>query len=144
MRRAGGAGVRASSGPLAARKPVILWEPSQNGFCAERPHRHSATVPLPGEMRSPSWVTSSNGPRINSGPSSHGVTVTDSFPLCRICPNCPQRGGTNRSRPGAPVGRRVDVSAGVGGREHAAPVRVDLDAAIGLVTLGKRIGIRSE
>src|SRR5690606_22583554 len=70
VRRAGGAGVRASSGPLAARKPVILWEPSQNGFCAERPHRHSATVPLPGEMRSPSWVTSSNGPRINSGPSS--------------------------------------------------------------------------
>ncbi|GAA4593222.1 hypothetical protein GCM10023194_57010 [Planotetraspora phitsanulokensis] len=41
------------SGSLAARKPVALCEPSQNGFVAERPHRHKATVALPGSMGRP-------------------------------------------------------------------------------------------
>ncbi|MEV4582097.1 glycosyltransferase family 2 protein [Nonomuraea jabiensis] len=44
----------AGSGSLVAWKPAALWEPSQNGFADDLPHRHSATVALPGSMGSPS------------------------------------------------------------------------------------------
>lgn len=43
-----------ASGPLGARKPISLCEPSQNGLAAERPQRHSATVVRPGSMKAPS------------------------------------------------------------------------------------------
>nr|WP_275888227.1 glycosyltransferase family 2 protein [Nonomuraea lactucae] len=69
-----------ASGSLAARKPATLWEPSQNGLTADRPHRHSATVARPAGIGTPPSVTSSNGPRISRGPSSQGVTVTTSSP----------------------------------------------------------------
>ncbi|MEW9550525.1 glycosyltransferase family 2 protein [Nonomuraea sp. NPDC050783] len=42
------------SGSLAARKPIALCEPSQNGLVEEAPHRHSATVARPGSIGSPS------------------------------------------------------------------------------------------
>jgi hypothetical protein len=42
------------SGSLEAWNPAALWEPSQNGFTADRPHRHNATVALPGSIRRPS------------------------------------------------------------------------------------------
>ncbi|GGO80298.1 glycosyltransferase [Nonomuraea cavernae] len=41
-------------GSLAARKPTTLCEPSQNGLTDDRPHRHSATVALPGSIGTPS------------------------------------------------------------------------------------------
>ncbi|GHH69038.1 hypothetical protein GCM10017673_18860 [Streptosporangium violaceochromogenes] len=43
-----------ASGSLGAWKPISLCEPSQNGLAAERPQRHSATVPRPGSMGAPS------------------------------------------------------------------------------------------
>ncbi|MEU1719831.1 glycosyltransferase family 2 protein [Nonomuraea sp. NPDC005692] len=42
------------SGSLDAWKPTDLCEPSQNGLVDDRPHRHSATVALPGSIGSPS------------------------------------------------------------------------------------------
>jgi hypothetical protein len=44
----------APSGSLAARKPAALWDPSQNGFTEDNPHRHSATVARPAGMGTPS------------------------------------------------------------------------------------------
>ncbi|MEV0344698.1 glycosyltransferase [Nonomuraea sp. NPDC050680] len=45
---------RGGSGSLAARKPIALCEPSQNGLAEEAPHRHSATVARPGSTTVPS------------------------------------------------------------------------------------------
>ncbi|GAA2210780.1 hypothetical protein GCM10009850_062390 [Nonomuraea monospora] len=42
------------SGSLGARKPAALCEPSQNGFAAESPQRHSATVARPAGIGTPS------------------------------------------------------------------------------------------
>jgi hypothetical protein len=53
-RRARLQGQRGGSGSLAARKPIALCEPSQNGLADEAPHRHSATVARPGSTTVPS------------------------------------------------------------------------------------------
>ncbi|WP_262379635.1 glycosyltransferase family 2 protein [Nonomuraea sp. PA05] len=42
------------SGSLDARNPAALCEPSQNGFAAESPQRHSATVARPAGIGTPS------------------------------------------------------------------------------------------
>ncbi|MFI0424436.1 glycosyltransferase [Spongiactinospora sp. 9N601] len=42
------------SGSPAARNPITLCEPSQNGLVAEAPQRHSATVARPGSTTAPS------------------------------------------------------------------------------------------
>ncbi|GGS68324.1 hypothetical protein GCM10010176_008390 [Nonomuraea spiralis] len=47
-------GTVGGSGSLGARKSTDLCEPSQNGLVDDRPHRHSATVALPGSVGSPS------------------------------------------------------------------------------------------
>src|SRR4029453_12584190 len=54
-----------------ARNPMRIWEPSQNGFLADAPHRHSAT-PCHASSRSPfEFVRSSTATRY--GPSRNGV-----------------------------------------------------------------------
>lgn len=96
---------QAASGSLAARKPTFLCEPSQNGLADERPHRHSATVVRPGSMTTPSWVIRVNPPRINSGPSSQGVTVTElssSEGILGFCPRPPLRNARVTFDPVAP------------------------------------------
>ncbi|WP_307827327.1 glycosyltransferase family 2 protein [Planomonospora sp. ID82291] len=47
-------GQTCGSGSPPARNPAVLCEPSQNGLTADSPHRHSATVALPGSTGRPS------------------------------------------------------------------------------------------
>ncbi|WP_449063095.1 glycosyltransferase [Planomonospora algeriensis] len=50
----GGHGQLRGSGSPPARNPAVLCEPSQNGLTDDSPHRHSATVALPGSTGRPS------------------------------------------------------------------------------------------
>jgi len=67
--------------PPGARNPIRVWEPSQKGLIADRPHRQNATVRRPAGIGRPSWAVTAKSPRTISGPSSYTVTTAPACPV---------------------------------------------------------------